>query len=38
MPHWDCLRAVPRSCFLFQKVAGFEPFNFDIYWLGLTVR
>ena len=24
MLHWSRIRAVPRSCFLFQKVAGFH--------------
>jgi hypothetical protein len=24
MLHWSRIRAVPRSCFLFEKVAGFE--------------
>jgi hypothetical protein len=24
MPHWSRIRAIPRSCFLFQKVAGFD--------------
>jgi hypothetical protein len=38
MPHWSRIRVALRSCFLFQKVAGFEPFNFDLYWLVLTDR
>jgi hypothetical protein len=30
MPHWFAIRAVQRSCFPFQKIAGFEPLNFDL--------
>jgi hypothetical protein len=30
MLHRSRIRAVPRSCFLFQKVAGFEDLNFDL--------
>jgi hypothetical protein len=29
---------VQQSCFAFLKVAGFEPLNFDYYWLVLTDR
>ena len=30
MLHWSRIRAVPRSCFLFKKVTGFEALNFDM--------
>jgi hypothetical protein len=30
MPHWSRIRVVLRRLFLFQKVAGFEPLNFDL--------
>jgi hypothetical protein len=38
MLHWSRIPEEPWSCFLFQKVAGFEPFNFDRYWPVLTDR
>jgi len=25
MPHWSCIRAVPRSCFLFRKAVLLFP-------------
>ena len=28
--HWSRFQAIPRSCFLFQTMAGFEPLNFDL--------
>jgi hypothetical protein len=30
MPHWSRICVVLRSCFRFQKVAGFEALNFDL--------
>jgi len=38
MPHSSREPATRRSCFLFQKVAGFEAANFDLHWLVLTDR
>jgi len=38
MPLWSYIPQIQRSCFFFQKVAGFEALNFDHYWLVLTDR
>jgi hypothetical protein len=38
MPLWSHFSADLWSCFVFQKVAGFEALNFDHYWLVLTDR